>query len=368
MTDINEPKPAAIDRFEETEPESSAVESHKQPVAKRWPLSRNKLIAIGASVLLLGSGGAWAYGAYQAPSTVIGMAIGSLFGQQNQAFDLNVTGSGAGLSGGTGSLKIKVSSADVGADVSAAIDFKLLGQTFGANVEAITSKTGDVYVQLSKFDSLLVLAAGTGLLPQEATAKLNSAVDAKWFKLSKAEIDQLAGNAGSASTCLQEKYKNTAHAEAVRTEITNLAKVHQFIVVTKELGNQRGSLGYEMGVDVPQLKQFLIGYLGTASFADLSDCQALSIAGFDKAQAVKAINSLKASDVKTAFAGATIDIWADQWSHKLTKLSLDYQRPGIDLKVELMPAGDRSSSVKIPSESTSFAELQAALTGSSSHS
>ena len=233
----------------------------------RW--SRNKFIALGAALLLVGGGGAWAYSAYQSPTTVIGMAIGSLFGQKNPSYDIKVTTSGNGVQGFKGSLNMQVASGDVGTDLKARLALDLAGQNIGATLEALSTKSGDAYLSLSKFDTLISLVQGLGILP--STANLSS-LDGKWIKVSKAEVGQLTGSANSSITCLQDKFEDSAHVSAVSSEMIDLAKAHEFMVVSKELGTKDGEVGYEMTFDVAQLKAFFTGALETKAFADYAEC------------------------------------------------------------------------------------------------
>lgn len=328
--------------------------------AKRWRLGRNKTIALGAALLLIGGGGAWAYNVYQAPTTVIGMAIGSLFGQQNPAYDLKLAVSSSGIKG---DITLGVSTGDEGADLNALLNLNYAGQKASANVEAITAKSGDAYLQISKYESLLALFLnGAGLNASSYSSVLN-AISGKWIKLSKSDIESVTGSTGTAASCIQDKYKDAVHAEAVKTEMINLAKSHVFMVVDKDLGTSNGSVGYDMAFDVPQLKAFLIGFLDTKAFADYEECSGSSAAAFPKEVAVQGINSVTEEQVKTAMATTKISIWADQWSHKLSKLSIVTNQSGLDLELDLLPAGDRSSLVQIPTDSISVTDLQSLLAG-----
>jgi len=339
---------------------TDAIEPVAIPKRRRW--GRNQFIAAGTAVLLLIGGGAWAYSAYQAPSTVIGMAIGSVFGQQNPSLDATITASGDALQGADGSLTLHVSTSSAGADVKAVLDLALAGQKAGATIESITAKSGDVYFAFSHFDTLLSLVEGLGVLPSGSTSSLTSFVG-KWVKLSKTEIDSLSGSAGSVATCLQDKLKDSAHAEAARTEMINLAKAHQFLIVAKELGTQNGSVGYNLSIDLPQLKAFLAGFIDTKTFDDYTKCAGATSALPAKAEVLKTIDSLKATDFAAAMKGVTISLWADQFSHKLTKYSIDIKQPTLDVAVEVKPGGDRSDQVKIPTETISVAQLQSMLAG-----
>jgi hypothetical protein len=337
--------------------ELDSAASANEQTAKRWRLGRNKLIALGAAILLVGGGGAWAYNVYQAPSTVIGMAIGSLFGQKNPAVDIKVLVKSTAISG---DLTVKASTGDAGADLNALLNLDLAGLKASANIESIAAKSGDVYLQLSKIDSLISLVSST--IPGAGMYKtLAQNISGKWIKLSKAEIEQYVGPASKDATCIQDKYKDSSHAEAVKSEIVNLATTRQFFVIDKNLGTKNGSVGYQMGIDVTQLKAFLTQFLDTKAFADYESCAGGSASNFSKSEAVKSINSLTAEDVKNALSGTKISIWADQWSHKLTELSVVTKQTGITIEADLMPIGDRSSQIKIPADSISVSDLAGLL-------
>ena len=353
----NDPMPASAE-LNATQDDSAVAAEAAAKKSKRWRLGRNKTIALGAAILLVGGGGAWAYNVYQAPTTVIGMAIGSLFGEQNPAYDVKVAVSSNGIDAG---LTLSVSTADAGADLNALLNLDYAGQKASANIEAISSKSGDSYLQVSQFESLLTLLNGTGIGTNAYSSILNS-ISGKWIKISKAELDSFTGSTGTTATCIQDKYKDAAHAEAVKTEMINLAKGHVFFVIDKELGNNNGSVGYDIGFDVPQLKAFMTGFLDSKAFADYQECSGAT-ASFDKATAIEGINSITEDQIKSAMGSTKISIWADQWSHKLSKLSIASKISGVDVEVDLMPAGDRSSRVQIPTDSISISDLQSLVLG-----
>jgi len=339
--------------------EPGLADADTPPAKKRRRLGRKGLIAIGVAALLLVGSGAWGYSVYQSPTTVIGMAIGSLADQKSVEVDLS--GSGASLGGVNGEIKFNFSKFDLGADVNAQLNLNLAGQPATANLEAISSKTGDIYLQLSKFESLASLLATTGM-PQSSISALSSTLDGKWVKISKAEIDQLAGPSGSAATCIQAKFNDKAHAAEVSSEIMDLVKAHPFMAVSKELGTKDGNVGYQLGLDVPELKAMFKGVLDTKAFADVTDCGVYGTAsGFSKQDAIKAIDSIKQSDVDSAMKNLTIEIWADQWSHKLANLSITSQDSNLNFEFSVKPASAPTDSLKIPTETISVAELQTAV-------
>jgi hypothetical protein len=268
----------------------------------------------------------------------------------------------SGSASASGDLTLSVSTANTGADLNALLSFDLAGQKLTANAEAVTSSSGDVYLQITKLDSLLALIGST-VPSANAYTSLANQIAGKWIKLSKADIDQVTGTGGASATCIQTKWKDSAHADAVKTEMVNLARSHEFVVVKKELGVKSGSVGYQMVADATELKAFLSGFIDTKAFADLQSCSATMTLGFSKAEALKSISALTDTELESAMSGTNIEIWADQWTHRLTRVTIATVQSGVALRADLVPAGDRSSKVKIPTESISLTDLASLLVG-----
>ena len=159
---------------------------------------------------------------------------------------------------------------------------------------------------------------------------------------------------------MQDKFKDKAFADQARSEMTNLAMAHQFMTVGKELGTKDGSVGYEMAFDVTQLKAFLNGAIDSKVYDAIVSCDLPGAASASsKADAHASINKLTDAEVKQAMANTKIEIWADQWSHKLTNLAITTNQNGVELAMSIKPAGERSSSVVVPTKNiVSVSELQ----------
>ncbi len=341
------------------------VEAPKpQEAAKRRRWGKWRLIALFVAVTLLGTGGAWGYVAYQAPSTVVGMAIGSLFSQPNPAYDLTLNASGGSI-GVAGTLKMSLATNQAGVDVNALLQLELGAQHASANIEALTSQQGDLYLQLSDFDSALSLLSLAGIQPAQTSA-ISETLSRKWVKITKAELEQLAVG-GSSATCIQEKIKDAKRASELRNELLNLAKAHEFLKVSKELGAKDGQLGYELAFDAAELKAYLLGFIETKTFDDFRVCVASSSTAITKADALKAVNSIQESDLSSALSGTKITIWADQWSHKLTMLKINVSEtglaPGLEISAEIEPRDAPKADFNIPTETITIKELQNQLLG-----
>jgi hypothetical protein len=192
---------------------------------------------------------------------------------------------------------------------------------------------------------------------------ISDTVAGKWVKVSKTEIDALTGGSGQSASCLQTKYQDKAHADQVRSQVIDLAKAHQFMAVTKDLGSKDGSVGYQMGVDTKQLKAFLTGLVDSAAYADIQECvTTLGSLSANKDSAKAEIAKITDSEVQDAMKNLKIEIWADQWSHKLTNLSLAISQNDFNVNFALKPVADRSAEVKVPTENViSVTDLQSAL-------
>ncbi|MEO0024463.1 MAG: hypothetical protein RL196_904 [Actinomycetota bacterium] len=339
-----------------------ASKSSAAPENKGW--GKKRVIAIAVVLATVLGGGSWAYAAYQAPRTVVGMAIGSLFNQPNSALELTLKASAAAL-GSQGSLKIGVASDATGVDLNALLNLEIAGQAARANLETIATAKGDVYLQLSDFDSALSLLAIAQLEPAQISA-ISETISGKWVKISKSEIDQLA-IAGSEATCIQEKFEDPKLAGELSAEIVALAKANDFLKVSKELGVKDGKLGYELTLDAAALKAGLLGFIETKAFDEIEKCAAQGSSLISKVELAKSIQSVKVSEIEAALNGTKVTIWADQWTHKLSKFTLNVTEtslaPGVEFSAELLPHSGESKKFEVPKGAISIANLQNQLLG-----
>lgn len=321
-------------------------------LAKIKGLSKKaKIITASAIVVVLGAGGASAYALYNSPEAVLGQAIGSLFGEKNPSYDLNLDVNTGTISG---NALIKIATGDGNTQVDSTVTANFLGNNLGANLKVVADKDGNIYAKLSDFNSLTDFLVNAGQLPPSIATSLQQVLDANWIEVTKSEIDALTNN----STCIQDKYSDEAYAKAASKQVTDLLRSNFFVVVKKELPQENGNRVFEIGLSAEKIQAFLKGLKDTDFYGDLQSCYP-----------TLEITNSQINDITQESLDGTGDItpvytvYADAFSHKLTKFTVVVEDTSNSVKLTFTPTGDQSSTVKVPEESISFTELSTLLIG-----
>ncbi|MEY4310155.1 MAG: hypothetical protein RLZ71_81 [Actinomycetota bacterium] len=321
-------------------------------LAKLKGLSKKtKIITASAVVVLLGVVGGTAYALYNSPEAVLGQAIGSLFGEKNPSYDLNLE-----LNTGTisGSAKIDIATGDGNTQVDSTVTANFLGNNLGANLKIVADKDGNLYAKLSDFNTLTDFLVNAGQLPPSIATNLQQVLDANWIQVSKSEIDALTNN----SSCIQDKLSDEAYAKAASKQVTDLLRSNFFVVIKKELPQENGNRVFEIGLSAEKLQAFLKGLKDTDFYGDLQSCYpTLEITNSQ-------INDITQESLDgTGDVTPVYTVYADAFSHKLTKFTVVAEDTSNSVKLTFTPTGDKSSTVEVPQDSISFTELSTLLIG-----
>lgn len=321
-------------------------------LAKLKGLSKKtKIITASAVVVLLGVGGGTAYALYNSPEAVLGQAIGSLFGEKNPSYELDLD-----LNTGTisGTAKINIATGDGNTQVDSTVTANFLGNNLGANLKIVADKDGNLYAKLSDFNTLTDFLVNAGQLPPSIATSLQQVLDANWIQVSKSEIDALTNN----SSCIQDKLSDEAYAKAASKQVTDLLRSNFFVVIKKELPQENGNRVFEIGLSAEKLQAFLKGLKDTDFYGDLQSCYpTLEITNSQ-------INDITQESLDgTGDVTPVYTVYADAFSHKLTKFTVVAEDTSNSVKLTFTPTGDKSSTVEVPQDSISFTELSTLLIG-----
>jgi hypothetical protein len=321
--------------------------------------SKKKFIIAGVIVLvlaLLGGGGALAYTMYQNPQKVITDAIMSAVNAKTATYKGTINVDSTDVKA---SVTLTAKQAASAGSFDAQVAVTTGGKDYSLTGDGVFSTTGDLYVKLTKLDS--ITAAITSLANAQlgttgdSTAlvqKLVGKVDGTWIKISSDDLKSYSDTAATAQSCLStalDKYKNDSSATK---EITDLYQKHPFIAVDKDLGIQNGSVGYSLKTDKTAATAFVDGLKSTKIYTALHDC--------DSSLTLDA--GALTSDTGTATG--SIELWANQWTHQLTKLVLSETSDGTSLKSTIEPTFNPTPAptVDTPSSSTTLTQLVSDLT------
>jgi hypothetical protein len=311
---------------------------------------KTKLIA-GASVAVVVGGGATGYAIYQSPDVVVGQAIGSLASGENPSFILDAS---ATSETATGKATMEIDTAKNGSLMSLRIAGELLSQNVGATISVMSDKSGDAYVGLSDFDSLANFAVAAGYLPEDSVAAISDSLKNNWVKVTKDEISTLAGS----NTCFTDKLNDVSYTTKAGKELGDVSRANFFLVPVKELAQEGSDRVFDVWFDAAKLKSFLKAVKGTALYKDIQTCNP----GFEISDdSIAHITQKNLDDSKN---GASLTLYADGFTHKLSKLVFATSADGgPKFEVSLKPNGDQSTKVKVPAKSITVTELMTALYG-----
>lgn len=312
--------------------------------------SKKPIIVGGIIALVLGllaGGGAFAYSVYQDPQKVITDAVLSAVVAKSATY----TGT---LSVDSSDIKATVKLSGKGNEKSetlnADITLTLGGKELSLTGDGIISSTGDLYVKLSNLDSLgdtlttLVNAQTGGVNSASLVDKLIKKVDGTWIKVASDDLKSFSDSLATTQSCftkVSEKYKNDT---SVFSEIGVLYQKNQFIVVQKELGVVNGSIGYELKADDAKTKAFAESLKTTKLYTALHDC--------DETFTIdpKAL-------VDNGEVADTYQLWANQWTHQLTKFGVKSTSGGATLDATISTDLGKAVTVDVPTETTTLSQL-----------
>lgn len=321
--------------------------------------SKRKFIIMGIIVLalaLLGGGGVFAYTMYQSPQKVITDAIMSAVTAKTTTYKGTVSINATDVKASvvlTGKQSATTGSVDAQVTVTTG------GKDYSLTGDGVISSAGDLYVKLTKLDS--ITAALTSLANAQlgttgdSTAlvqKLVGKVDGTWIKVSSSDLKSYSDTAASAQSCTTaalDKFKNDSSATK---EITDLYQKHPFIAVDKNLGIVNGSIGYALKGDKTAATAFADGLKSTKIYTTLHNCD--STFTID--------SSTFSADTGTGTGTGSVELWANQWTHQLTKLVLADTSDGSTINATIEPTFNQAVTIDTPTSSTTLTQLVSDLT------
>lgn len=309
-------------------------------------------IAAGLVVLIGGAGAAFAV--YQSPDVVVGQAFGSLFSESNPSYVIDADLQSVMASG---SASLEVDTASEGNLLSLQANVNVQGTPIGATLNLLSAKSGDAYLSLSDFDTLAAYLAAAGLVPVTTIDNAKSALTDTWVKFSKTEIDAYtAGN-----SCLSGKLSNGDYAKKVSADFASVLRSNFFFVSKKELAQEGSDRVFQLNIDAAKLRSFLTSLIASKYYPEISECiPQFKVTAED-------IATIKQADIDASLKNAEIRLYADSFSHKLSKLNFVVNDAETTQKItfSLKTNGDQSAKVVIPTKVIPSTELLTVLLGGS---
>ena len=153
------------------------------------------------------------------------MAIASVFTEAHPSLEVSLDYQAEAASG-SGSMTLMT--ADAGTSISLQGSANLNGQPVGATLNLLSSKAGDIYANLSDFDSLGYYLVTSGILPESTVTSARSTLTDTWVKVTKEEVGTYTALAGSDTGCSQ--VNDVEYTTKASSEFTGLLRSNNFIV------------------------------------------------------------------------------------------------------------------------------------------
>lgn len=336
------PTPLPIDT-----PVSSMVAA---PVAKKSKKPLIIGIILVAFFALLGGGGVLAYSLwYQNPEKVVTDAL--------------INAATAKTSVYAGSVKVEsdnvktvidltTKQADAAGSFDAKVTVTVAGKDYTVNGSALVDASGDLYFKVEKLAGIVAeykSQIGSYIdASQSATIdKLVAKIDGTWIKVSSADLKVFSDTAATTQTCLNDTIKKFKDDKPAIAEVTDVYKKNPFIKIDKKLGEKDGSLGYVIKGDSTALKAFAEGLKSTKIYTALHSCDSTFT-----------IDTSSIDTSATSTSSGTVELWANSWSHQITKLTFNDTSDGSTTSGTISPSYNQSVQIVTPTSSITLTQLK----------
>lgn len=160
----------------------------------------------------------------------------------------------------------------------------------------------------------------------------------KWIKISADDIKSISSKTSKEYTCTQDMIKKVRGDKKLSDQLTDVYMKNRFLVVKENLGVKDGSAGYVVDIDKQVGKKFDAAVKDTTVYKDLAECSPGAAKALESG--TSDLKSKVDSDDTSSDATYRVEIWADQWSHQLTRMNATVQseedgdKTAIDLHIK----------------------------------
>lgn len=335
-----------------TTPLTNAVLVKPTKPKKKWLLT-----SIIAAIVIVAGGGASAYAFwYQAPDKVVTDATLALFSTNPTTTNTVITSNSSLSPGSPIDVTLKKISIDTksasnkNSSLNASAVLSVAGRDYTLSADALSTTSGDFYFKLNNLSSVIKQII-PGLLESDPgfSAQLDK-IQNTWVKLSSSDID----SGDNSMACTLKAMQKYTGSKDVETKLQNAYKDHKFITIKDHVGSKDGSLGYDVGIDRDQAKQFSAAVADTDFAKELKKCNSeedsTGTMSPDIDQAIKDDDSVN----------ATATIWVSRWTHQLTSvdysvsMKLDKASQSLKFSGHTGVGYTKVDDISIPSGSTDF--------------
>jgi hypothetical protein len=343
-TQVNPYSPVTPQPPSPLSPASPPIDTPQMPLtSQRKTRSKWLLPVIIAGVLVvLGGSGALAYKFwYQNPQKVVSDSL--MHALEAKSLTYKAT-SKVKSSSGTFTVTLAGASNNGANSADATVLIDAEGKTYTIKGSAVIDKSSNIFIKVANVDTLL--ADFQAQLPVNIRGVLSAfitKINNQWIKISNDKIKSFSDEYAKLQKCTQSTVEKIQNDKSYSSELVDLYKAHPFLSISKELGSQNGSLGYEVKSDTKAGKAFGEGFKKTKAFKMLHDC--------DDTFSVNTEDSSSMADTPK------IEVWVSRWSHEITKVTMSDKTVEGTMSSAFEPVFNKDVTIKTPANSKSVDEL-----------
>jgi len=319
-----------------------------------WLKNKKIVIAIiSAAIVLIGSGSAWAYvSAYQSPQNVITDSIINAITAKTSIYTGTLSSNSSGMD-----LKVEITAKlaePANGSMNAKVTATISGKKYVVNGDAFFDQKGDIYFRVGGLRSIIteaedLIGASSSVAIKAAIDKLVDKVDNTWIMVSTDDLKTYNPEYADSKRCMDQAIKDLKKDNSLLSEVTNLYRKHEFIVLKTNLGQQDGSFGYELKSSNKAQKAFMEGLKGTKIYKSLVAC--------DENFKIDT-SDMDTEDPKSSPSDVTIKLWVSTWSHQISKIEANSKSDNWLFKATINPQYNQKVEIDAPKASITLTELK----------
>lgn len=223
------------------------------------------------------------------------------------------------------------------------------------------SDSSTLYIRIAGLKNLLTASAKSDENAASALALLGgplNEIDGKWVSITAGDWKQLSSlipslsapdNSHNQFTCVQQANNTFQNSAAQQAEVANAYLNNPFIIVQQTLGtqviNSSTSNHYILSEDHTKSAAFGKAIEKTTYFKNLNTCLNNALSDTDKQVA------------ETTGPQPTVELWADQWTHELTRFKITQKEDGTTTAMDIKTQLNKPQKITIPKADTSLSDL-----------
>lgn len=279
-------------------------------------------------------------------------------GDDNQGAEVEITASASGLSEGQIEANIRYFQPDYSSDYRTSNYNKTKEYSFDGKI--LFDKSQNIYLMASNIDDLMSEAKSNIIndefITDPETVELliddfTETIDGNWIKISNSDLNKIFGKEFSSyKTCVADSIKKFSEDKKAISEISQIYKDNRFITIDEDLGKVNGNFGYIIDIDEDIAKKFERKINKTELFKDLNDCS-------EDLHLPYTYNNSIDLNISEFSKDETVEVWVNEWSHKLAKISYENDSEWAPSTLTLNTDYSKKVEIETPKKSISLQDI-----------